>query len=170
VAIELQGYNACFFCLGVSAAGMNETDYTRLTYDLTLGWAKVLARINPAMTFIYVSGAGTGGKSMWAQVKGRTENALLALFPNAYMFRLAALRPMNGEVSKTRWTRISYTLFHPLLPLVRAIAPGTVVTTEELGRAMIRAAREGAPKHVLENRDLRALGELDGKPNRLAGS
>jgi len=158
LAVKLQGYNACFFCLGVSAAGMSEADYTRLTYDLTLGWAKVLARINPAMTFIYVSGAGTGGKSMWAQVKGRTENALLGLFPHSYMFRLAALRPMHGEVSKTRWTRISYALFHPLLPLVRAIAPGAVVTTEELGRAMIRAAREGAPKRVLENRDLRALG------------
>ena len=100
VSVELQGYNACFFCLGVSAAGMSEADYTRLTYDLTLGWAKVLARINPAMTFIYVSGAGTGGKSMWAQVKGRTENALLSLFPDSYMFRLAALRPMHGEVSK----------------------------------------------------------------------
>jgi len=161
-AVELQGYNACFFCLGVSAAGLSEADYTRLTYDLTLGWAKVLARINPAMTFIYVSGAGTGGKSMWAQVKGRTENALLSLFPNSYMFRLAALRPMNGEVSKTRWTRISYALFHPLLPLVRAIVPGAVVTTEELGRAMIRAAREGAPKRVLENRDLIALGALGG--------
>jgi uncharacterized protein YbjT (DUF2867 family) len=155
LAVEPQGYDACFFCLGVSAAGMNETDYTRLTYDLTLGWAKTLARINPAMTFIYASGAGTGGKSMWAQVKGRTENALLGLFPHSYMFRLAALRPMHGEVSKTRWTRISYAL----LPLVRAIAPGTVVTTEELGRAMIRAAREGAPKRVLENRDMRALGQ-----------
>jgi uncharacterized protein YbjT (DUF2867 family) len=160
VAVELQGYNACFFCLGVSAAGMSEADYTRLTYDLTLGWAKVLARSNPSMAFIYVSGAGTGGKSMWAQVKGRTENALLSLFPNSYMFRLAALRPMHGEVSKTRWTRISYALFHPLLPLVRTIAPGAVITTEELGRAMIRAAREGAPKRVLENRDLIALGAL----------
>ena len=109
-------------------------------------------------TFVYVSGAGTGGKSMWAQVKGRTENALLELFPNAYMFRLAALRPMHGEVSQTRWTRISYALFSPLLPLVRAIAPGSVITTEELGRAMIRVARDGAPKRVLENRDLIALG------------
>jgi hypothetical protein len=137
---------------------MNETDYTRLTYDLTLGWAKVLARINPAMTFIYVSGAGTGGKSMWAQVKKRTEDALHELFPNAYMFRLAALRPMHGEVSKTRWTRIGYALFHPLLPLVRAVFPGAVITTEELGRAMIRVAREGAPKRVLENRDMINLG------------
>src|SRR5436309_2943281 len=82
---------------------------------------RTLARINPAMTFVYVSGAGTGGKAMWAQVKGRTENALLALFPSAYMFRLAMLRPMNGEVSKTRWTRIAYAVFRPLLPLLRAI-------------------------------------------------
>jgi uncharacterized protein YbjT (DUF2867 family) len=155
---ELQGKDACFFCLGVSSAGMSEADYTRLTYDLTLGWARVLAGINPEMTFVYVSGAGTGGKTMWAQVKGRTENALLALFPNAYMFRLAMLRPMQGEVSKTRWTRIAYALFRPVLPLVRAIAPGAVITTEELSRAMIRAARQGAPKHVLENRDLIALG------------
>jgi uncharacterized protein YbjT (DUF2867 family) len=155
---ELQGYDACFFCLGVSAAGMSEADYTRLTFDLTLGWARTLARINPAMTFVYVSGAGTGGKAMWAQVKGRTENALLALFPSAYMFRLAMLRPMSGEVSKTRWTRITYAVFRPLLPLLRAIAPGAVITTEELGRAMIRVARHGAPKRVLENRELRALG------------
>jgi hypothetical protein len=125
VAVELQGYDACFFCLGVSAAG-------------------------------------TGGNAMWAQVKGRTENALLSLFPHSYMFRLLALRPMHGEESKTRWTRISYALFHPLLPLVRAIVPGAVITTEELGRAMIRAAREGAPKRVLENRDLIALGALGG--------
>jgi uncharacterized protein YbjT (DUF2867 family) len=158
VEAELQGYDACFFCLGVSAAGMSEADYTRLTFDLTLGWARALARINPAMTFVYVSGAGTGGKAMWARVKGRTEEALLALFPSAYMVRLSALRAMNGEVSKTRWTRISYTLFRPLLPLIHAIAPGAVITTEELGRAMIRAAREGAPKRVLESRDLCALG------------
>jgi uncharacterized protein YbjT (DUF2867 family) len=160
VAVELQGYDACFFCLGVSSAGMAEAAYTRLTYDLTIGWANELARINPAMTFIYVSGAGTGGRSMWAQVKGRTEETLLNLFPNAYMFRLAVLLPMHGELSKTRWTRISYALFHPLLPLVRAIAPGAVITTEELGRAMIRAAREGAPKRILENRDLIALGAV----------
>jgi len=156
--VDLEPYDACFFCLGVSAAGMSEADYTRMTYDLTIGWANTLARVNPNMTFIYVSGAGTGGKAMWAQVKGRTENALLALFPNAYMFRLAMMRPMNREVSKTRWTRLSYAIFGPLIPLIRALAPGAVITTEELGRAMIRVAREGAPKRVLENRDLRALG------------
>jgi uncharacterized protein YbjT (DUF2867 family) len=154
---DLQGYDACFFCLGVSAAGMSEADYTRFTFDLTLGWARTLARVNPAMTFVYVSGAGTGGKAMWAQVKGRTESALLDLFPSAYMFRLAMLRPMH-EVSQTRWTRISYIVFRPLLPLLRAVFPGAVITTEEFGRAMIRVAREGAPKRVLESRDLRALG------------
>jgi uncharacterized protein YbjT (DUF2867 family) len=156
--VDLHGYGACFFCLGVSSAGMSEADYTRLTFDLTLGWAHTLARINPAMTFVYVSGAGTGGKAMWAQVKGRTEAALLALFPDAYMVRLGTLRAMHGEVSKTRWTRIAYTLFRPLLPLVQALAPGAVISTEELGRAMLRAARQGAPKRVLETRDLRALG------------
>lgn len=156
---DLQGYDACFFCLGVSSAGMSEADYTRQTFDLTLGWARVLARVNPAMTFIYVSGTGTGGRAMWAQVKGRTEDALLALFPSAYMFRLAMLLPKNREVSRTRWTRISYVVFRPLLPLIRVLAPGGVITTEELGRAMIRVAREGAPKRVLENRDMRALGE-----------
>jgi uncharacterized protein YbjT (DUF2867 family) len=156
---DLQGYDACFFCLGVSSAGMSEADYTRLTFDLTLGWARALARINPAMTFVYVSGAGTGGKAMWAQVKGRTEAALLALFPSAYMVRLAALRPMHGEVPRTRWTRIAYAVLRPFLPLVQAIAPGAVITTEELGRAMIRAARRRPLERVLENRDLRALGE-----------
>ena len=158
VGSDLEGCDACFFCLGVSSAGMSEADYTRLTFDLTMGWAKALAKMNPAMTFVYVSGAGTGSKAMWAQVKKRTEDALLSLFPNAYMFRLAMLRPMHGEVSKTRWTRVAYVLFRPLLPLVGAVAPGLVISTEELGRAMLRVTREGAPKHVLENRDMVALG------------
>jgi uncharacterized protein YbjT (DUF2867 family) len=157
VAVELQEHDACFFCLGVSSAGMTEAEYTRLTFDLTIGWANELARINPAMTFIYVSGAGTGGKSMWAQVKGRTEKALLELFPKSYMFRIGAVRAMHGERSKTRWTRILYSVSRPLLPLFQAIAPGAMITTEELGRAMIHVARAGAPKRVLENRDLRTV-------------
>jgi uncharacterized protein YbjT (DUF2867 family) len=157
---DLRGYDACFFCLGVSAAGMSEADYTRLTFDLTLAWARALAAVNPAMTFLYVSGAGTGGKAMWARVKRRTEEALLELFPTAYMVRLAMLRPMHGETSKTPWTRISYAIFRPLLPLIRKLAPGAVITTEELGRAMIRAARHGAPTRVLESRDLIALALL----------
>ena len=152
---DLRGYDACFFCLGVSSAGMGEAEYTRLTYDLTLSWA---GPMDPSMAFLYVSGAGTGGKAMWAQVKKRTEDALLARFPRAVMIRLAMLWPKHRERSKTRWTRVSYVVFRPLLPLLRAIAPGMVITTEELGRAMIRAARGGAPKRVLESRDLRELG------------
>lgn len=155
---EFRSLDACFFCLGVSSAGMSEAEYTRLTYDLTTGWARTLAKVNPAMTFVYVSGAGTGGKAMWARVKKRTEDELLALFSSAYMIRLGALRPMHGEVSRTRWTRIAYVLFRPLLPLIRALAPSAVITTEELGRAMIRLAREGSRKRVLEPRDLLALG------------
>jgi uncharacterized protein YbjT (DUF2867 family) len=159
VDADLRGYDACLFCLGVSSAGMSEADYTRLTYDLTLGWARTLSRINPAMTFLYVSGAGTGGKAMWAQVKGRAEAALLALFPSAYMIRLGALYPAHGEISRTPWVRISYVVLRPLVPVLRAIAPGMLNSTEELGRAMIRAARDGAPTRVLEMRDLRALAQ-----------
>ena len=157
-AADLAGYDACFFCLGVSSVGRSEADYTRLTYDLTMGWAHTLARINPAMTFLYVSGAGTGGKSMWARVKGRTEDALLALFPSAYMIRLGILRPMHGEVSKTTWARLALVVFRPLLALTQAIAPSLVITTEELGRAFLKVASDGASKRVLEMRDLHALG------------
>jgi uncharacterized protein YbjT (DUF2867 family) len=156
-ATELHGYDAALFCLGVSSVGMSEAVYTHLTYDLTIGWAQTLARINPKMAFLYVSGAGTGGKAMWAQVKGRTEKALMDLFANAYMIRLVMLVPMGGEKSKTLWARVFYAIFKPLVPLIRAIAPNAVITSEELGRAMIRVAREGAPKHILEGSDLRAL-------------
>jgi len=156
---NLQHFDACFFCLGVSSAGMSEVDYRHMTLDLTIGWGQKLAKINPMMTFIYVSGTGTGGRSMWAQIKGKTESTLLELFPKAYMFRLAALQPMHGEVSRTRWTRISYALLKPLIPVVRMLIPNSVITTEELGRAMIRVALQGPEKHVLENRDLIALGK-----------
>jgi uncharacterized protein YbjT (DUF2867 family) len=116
---HLQGYDACLFCLGVSSVGMSEADYTHLTFDLTMGWAHTLARISPTMAFLYVSGAGTGGKAMWARVKGRTEAALLALFPSAYMIRLGALRPMHGEISKARWIRIAAPVLGPLLWLAQ---------------------------------------------------
>jgi uncharacterized protein YbjT (DUF2867 family) len=158
-AAELSGFDACFFCLGVSSAGMKEADYTRLTCDLTLGWARELAKLNPGMCFTYVSGAGTEGGAMWARVKKRVEDDLLALFPKAVMFRLAGLQPLHGERSKTRWARIAYAVLWPLLPLARAISFGSVVTTEELGRAMLRAARGQAGKRVLENRDIRELGQ-----------
>jgi uncharacterized protein YbjT (DUF2867 family) len=159
---ELTGFDACFFCLGVSSAGMTEEAYTRLTYDLTMTVAETLARLNPEMTFVYVSGAGTDssehGRSMWARVKGRLENALLRLpFRAAYMFRPGLIVPLHGIKSKTRAYRIAYALLKPVLPVVRRAFPNQVVTTEELGRAMLIVARRGAPKRVLETGDLRAL-------------
>jgi len=155
---ELRGYDACFFCLGVSSVGMSEREYTHVTFELTIGWARTLARIDPGVTFVYVSGAGTGGKAMWAQVKGRTEGALLSLFPSAYMIRLGILRPMHGEAPKSSWIRVAYVALTPILALLPVVAPGAVITTEQLGRAMIRMARERPPKRILAMRDLIALG------------
>ena len=156
---QLSGYDACFFCLGVSSAGMSEDEYRRITYDLTLSAARVLLGKNPAMTFIYVSGAGTDGRAMWARVKSKTEKDLAQLgFRATYMFRPAAIQPLHGITSRTRMYRAFYAVFGPLLPLMRRIFPGFVTTTEVMGRAMIRAARNGAPKSILENSDINALG------------
>lgn len=148
-AAKLQGYDACFFCLGVSSGGMDEARYTQLTYELTLAVAKTLARLNPLMTFIYVSGAGTDsseqGRSMWARVKGRTENALMRLpFKAAVMFRPGAIVPLHGARSKTTSYRLLYTVTAPLLPLLRALFPKQVLTTESVANAMLNIARLGA--------------------------
>jgi uncharacterized protein YbjT (DUF2867 family) len=157
-AEELNGYDTCFFCLGVSSVGMNEAEYTHLTYGLTLGWAQALVRVNPAIRFLYVSGMGTGGKSMWARVKGRTENDLISFLPESIMIRLGALRPMHGERSKSYGGGVLLTVMSPFWPILQWLWPNGVITTEELGRAMILAARKGGPKRVLESADLVALG------------
>jgi uncharacterized protein YbjT (DUF2867 family) len=159
---QLQGYDACFFCLGVSSVGMTEEAYRHVTYDLTLSVAQTLARLNPGMTFIYVSGAGTDsgerGRSMWARVKGATENALLRLpFKAACMFRPGAIVPLHGITSKTRIYRIIYALMRPLWRPLRAAFPQAITTTEQLGRAMLSVARAGAPKAILESGDINAL-------------
>lgn len=161
---RLGGYDACFFCLGISSAGMKEADYRHVTRDFTLAAAETLARLNPGMTFVYVSGAGTDssehGRSMWARVKGETENALLRLpFKAAYMFRPGIIQPRHGIRSKTRLYRAAYVVMGPLLPVLRAISPGLVTTTEEVGRAMIEAAAHGAPKPLLENTDITSLSD-----------
>jgi len=163
IADALAGYDACFFCLGVSSLGMKEADYRRVTYDLTLAAAEILARLNPGMTFVYVSGASTDstekGRAMWARVKGATENALLRLpFRGAYMFRPGYIQPMHGIVSRTRFLRVLYALVAPLYPLWRRLFPRYVTTTERLGRAMLAVARRGAPKPVLENDEINAAG------------
>ncbi|MBS0448482.1 MAG: NAD(P)H-binding protein [Proteobacteria bacterium] len=161
VQFELRGIDACFFCIGVSASGLNEAAYMRVTYDLTLAVAETLARVRPDMTFVYVSGAGTDsserGKTMWARVKGRTENALLQLPLKAYMLRPGLIRPLDGIVSKTPLYRTAYMLTRPFLPLVGALAPNHITTTRQVGRAMLQLARRGSDKRILEMRDINAL-------------
>lgn len=159
---ELATIDACFFCLGVSAAGMSEASYHRQTFDLTLAAARALASARPGATFCYVSGEGTDsserGRAMWARVKGKTENALLALPLNAYMFRPGFIRPRPGVRSKTRLYRVLYPILGPLYPVLKRLVPRHVTTAENLGRAMIAVATVGYPKRVLENPDINALG------------
>lgn len=160
LAGELAGVDACFFCLGVSSNGLSEAEYERVTYGLTMAAAETLSQVHPGMKFIFVSGAGTDstekGRVMWARVKGRTENALLRLPLEAYMFRPGVIQPLDGIQSRTPAYRILYALSKPLLPVLHWALPGHVVTTQELGRAMLRVARHGYTKRVLETRDIRA--------------
>jgi uncharacterized protein YbjT (DUF2867 family) len=156
---QLAGYDACCFCLGVSSVGMSEQRYRHLTYDITLAAAKTLAKLNPQMVFIYVTGAGTDsteqGRVMWARVKGKTENDLLKLpFKAAYMFRPAGIQPLHGIRSKTGWVQAIYTGTAPLLTLLNRVAPKYMTTTEQVGRAMIKVARDGFPRPVLESEDI----------------
>lgn len=163
-AIEhrLVGLDACFFCLGVSAAGLNEVDYRHITVDFTLAAAAALLRQSPGLCFIYVSGAGTDstGKSLmrWARVKGEVENQLLAMpFGSAFMFRPGFIQPLAGIRSRTPLYRAFYAALGPLFPLADRAAPGLVTTTQRVGRAMLRLAREGGPPRVLENADINLL-------------
>jgi uncharacterized protein YbjT (DUF2867 family) len=159
IAGEFAGHDACLFCLGMSSVGMSERDYRRVTYDITMAAARTLAEQRPGATFVYISGAGTNsaGRSMWARVKGETENALLALPLNAYMIRPAYIQPTHGTRSKTSWYRLMYAVALPFYPVLRRLFPRYVITSDELGRAMIAIARHGAPKRVLETADLNAL-------------
>ena len=159
---DLAGYDACFFCLGVSSAGMKEADYRRVTYDITLAAARTLVKLNPNLTFIYISGTGTDssekGSSMWARVKGKTENDLLRLpFKAAYMFRPGAIVPLHGAKSKTKFVQVSYTALKPVLPMLYTLFPKYVTTTEQIGRAMLKVAKQGAPKSVLETWDINTI-------------
>ena len=156
----LAGFDACFFCLGIASSGMNEADYERITYGYTMAPAELLARLNPGMTFIFISGSGTDssekGRMMWARVKGRTENALLKLPLKAYMFRPGFIEPMDGIQSKTPMYRRFYSILGPLFPLLRKAFPNYVLSTRQIGRAMLNIARRGYPTHILEARDIRA--------------
>lgn len=158
---QFAGYDACLFCLGISSFGMSEADYRAVTYDLTLAAARPLARLNPAMTFIYVSGAGTDsseqGRSMWARVKGATENALLALPFRAVMFRPGAIIPLHGIRSKTRAYHLLYTLFKPLWLGALRLFPNQVTTTERIGLAMLAVARHTMPLLIIDPAEINRL-------------
>jgi uncharacterized protein YbjT (DUF2867 family) len=158
---QLTGFDACFFSLGVSALGLSEDKYSKVTYNLTLYVARTVGRLNPGITFIYVSGKGTDsterGRVMWARVKGRTENALLALPFKAFMFRPGAIIPLHGIRSRTGWYNTLYAIAKPVFPVFKSFFPSSVTTTEQVGKAMIAVARGGYPKRVLETPDINSV-------------
>lgn len=155
---KLKGYNACFFCAGVSSLAMKKPDYTRITYDITLHFAKNLATLNPGMAFCYISGQGTDstekGKFMWARVKGKTENDLMQLPDiNAFNFRPGVMKPTAGQQHLKPFYRGAV----KLIPLFQFFFPGSILTLQELCRAMINSVLKGYPKQVLEVKDIKAL-------------
>ncbi len=157
--VDLSGFDACFFCLGVSSLGMNEADYRHVTYDLTMSLAQALIKASPQAVFVYVSGVGTNeqGRQMWARVKGATENALMAMpFRGVYCFRPGYIQPLHGVKSKVGWYSAMYTVAGWAEPLLMRVAPGFVTTTETVGRAMLKVARDGWPQKVLESREINA--------------
>ncbi len=162
IEAQLRGYDACLFCLGVSSVGMDAERYRHLTYDITLAAAKTLVRLNPGMVFTYVTGRSTDsterGPVRWARVKGKTENDLLKLpFKAAYMFRPAGIQPLHGVRSRTAWIQAIYVVAAPLLSYLARTSPKFMTTSEQLGRAMIKVARNGYPKPVLESEDINAI-------------
>jgi len=162
IAGELTDLDACFFCLGITSLGLSETDYTRITYDLTMAVAGRLARTSPQMTFVFTSGASADsseqGSVMWARVKGKAENGVLGLpFKASYVFRPGAIQPLHGITSRTGWYRALYVVLGPAMSLARWLAPRHILTTQQIGRAMIRVAQRGAPKRVLEAPDIYAV-------------
>ena len=159
---EFTGYDACFFCLGVSSVGMEPERYRHLTYDVTMAAANTLVRLNPGMVFTYVTGRSTDsteqGPQRWARVKGKTETDLLKLpFKAAYMFRLAGIQPLHGVRSKTAWVQAIYVVSAPLLSYLARTRPAFMTTSEKLGRAMISVARNGYPKSILESEDINSF-------------
>ena len=157
--VDLSGFDACFFCLGVSSLGKNEADYRHVTYDLTMSLAQALVKASPQAAFVYVSGAGTNarGRQMWARVKGATEDALMAMpFRGVYCFRPGYIQPLHGVKSKVGWYNAAYTVVGWAEPLLIRLAPKYVTTTETIGRAMLKVARDGWPQKVLESNDINA--------------
>ena len=158
---QLMGYNACFFCLGVSSVGLSKEEYKHITSDLTLSAARLLVQCNPEITFCYVTGAGTDStehkRIAWARVKGATENSLLRLIQKSYMFRPAFMKPVPGQKNVKSYYKFLLWIF----PVGRALCPAGFCTLQEVGRAMIHVARMGSPKRVLEVKDIVELARQD---------
>lgn len=157
---ELAGYDACLYCLGISALGMSEDDYRRITYDFTVAAAKVLLKYNPDMRMCFISGAGTTSESrqMWARVKAEAEQALLDMgWKSAHMFRPAGIMPRKGTVSGVWHYRLVYAVMGWFFPLLQRVVPNQLTTTDQLGRAMIEVAKSGHPKPILEGVDINAV-------------
>jgi len=165
IEADLTGADACFFCLGVSSAGMNEADYTRITHDITLAAATTLSGVNPQMVFVYVSGESADStetsKTMWKRVRGATENALLALPLTTYILRPGFIRPRPGSPSKTWWYKVFYQVSVPLYPLLRKVWPSSVTTSENIGKAMIALAANAPdlPDRVLRSDKINELAQ-----------
>jgi uncharacterized protein YbjT (DUF2867 family) len=153
--------DACIYTAGVTALGLSEAEYTRITFDMTLAVAEQIAHVSPGKRFLYISGQGSDssekGRVMWARVKGRTENALLRTSLEAYSFRPGLILPLDGIRSRTSWHNLAYSAVRPVYPLIRRIAPNSVTTTRQLGHAMIEVAANGHRSRMLEMRDINAL-------------
>jgi uncharacterized protein YbjT (DUF2867 family) len=159
---QLTGFDACLFCLGVSSAGMTEKAYAQITYGVTMAVGVVLARLNPSMMFAYVSGAGTDstaqGRSMWARVKGKTENDLQTLpFAGVFLFRPGVIQPLHGIISKTPSYQVLYRILGPLLTVAHRMFPNVILTTEDIGNAILATARIRTGRAVLEVKDIARL-------------
>ncbi len=159
--LSLAGFDACFYCLGVASSGMKEAEYERITYGFTMAAAEMLGRLHPGMTFVFISGSGTDstehGRLMWARVKGKTENALLRLPLNVYAFRPGFIQPLDGIESRTKLYRVFYKVLDPVMPLLRSLLPDQILSTREIGQAMLAVTREGYKKRVLETKDMRKV-------------
>jgi uncharacterized protein YbjT (DUF2867 family) len=156
---ELTGLDACYFCLGVTSAGMSEDAYAHITYNIPVAAARSLLRTSPALTFIFISGQGADttekGRVMWARVKGRAENAILAAgFRAAYVFRPGFIEPLDGIRSRTRMYNILYFFLRPLVPIFKWLFPSDIVTTRQVGQAMLGITRDGFATPILTNRAL----------------
>lgn len=158
---KLTGYNACYFCLGISSVGMNEEKYRKITYDITMALAETLQTLNPDLTFCYVSGEGTDssekGRSMWARVKGKTENTVMSMFPNGYAFRPGYIQPTKGLKNTLK----AYKVMAPLYPVWKKVFTKYVCTLEHLGQAMIYVTKNAQTTRIIGNKEITEMGALE---------